>query len=146
MKKAFVLSCALLAAGPAYAKEAKNPWLAAGLTASAPLVYGVAYYADPSVGATKPGNLIGLSLGSATLGAGHAYAGDWQRGAAVAAGGLGIAGLGMGGTLLAASTAQGQGALGPLIVGFGLTAIALTGYYGWSIYDAFQTAVRVNEK
>lgn len=125
-----------------------NPWVAGVLTASAPLVFAVGLGAFPSTDLLGAPHLLSLGLAGLALGSGHAYAGDPLRGAQVAAGGLGIVGLGVGGIFLASlvtpPSSGAQAGMGTLFLGLGLTTLAAVGYSGWAAYDAHQTAERRN--
>ncbi len=127
--------------GLATSSSEPSPILAAGLSATAPVVYLATWGLG---GANKQSHLFGVGAGSLALGTGHIYGCDPFRAAAVSAGllliGFGLTGI----TELATWAFANQPSPVPQaleIGGYALTGAAMLGYAGWGSIDAFATAI-----
>jgi hypothetical protein len=138
-----VLAVSMLAiAAPAHAEPSKpdkvNPYLAWTLSTVLPI--GTAYLA-----AWQKQPNVGLVLSTASLGAGHIYAGDPLRGGLVTLGGGAI--LAGGGILIqqAIDSDRGKFSNDGTITTSLLVGGVVVAYWLWAGHDAFDTAVRHNK-
>lgn len=141
------------APAPRRSADLRDPWVAAGLTLASPLlVSGLTSYSSAASG---NGDLYAVALpiagaGPLSLMAGYLYAGDLARGGTVLLGGYVAEALGAvvaAPTIALTSGKEGEGAgfafLSGLFIG---PLIALGGYTLWAAVDAYQTALRHNER
>ena len=124
--------------------NAREPALAAALTFAAPI--GIATFCssqrlDPL--------MFGLTLTPLSLGMGHAYAGDPARGGWVVLG-LPVAMLGsyflggMIGRAVLPDSGTGFSDTNDIMLGLMTAAAGTLAYWGWAIYDSYETANRTN--
>lgn len=137
---------------PAQGPALKNPWVAAGLTLSSPLLLaGGAYALGAQPDVPIPLGTISVvgGAGPLTLGTGYLYAGDFGRGTVVMLGGY-VAQL-MGAVVGAPTVAllsgkEGEGAGWAFVSGLFIGPMVALGVYSlWAAFDAYQATVRHNE-
>lgn len=139
------LAQATLSAAPQPRRALKDPWDAAHLSGGGPVALGLL-----ALGMAGTGNqLVALGLevvAPLALSPGYLYAeAPWWHGPLVVAGGYAVEVLGaIAGGAIAQQVGSGSySGISGLFIG---PAVALAGYGVWAGYDAYQSAVRYNER